>query len=283
MRRSLSPRDLAQAMGVSESSLKRWIDAGRLQASRTEGGHRRITISDAIRFVREHRHPIVRPDLLGLPALPPPTDPDAADDLFFRHLHDGDAAAVRGFLLGRYLEGEPVAAISDGPVRTALERIGELWKHSAEGIFVEHRASDLVLQAFAQIRATLEPAPGAPVALGCAPSGDSHLLPTFVAATVLAADDFDAINLGPDTPAAALEAAIARHAPRMIWISVSMPIAAEVGTTLARLLQRQASAGRGVIVGGRHVERVPARAGVLVATSMRELSAFARGLSRHGA
>jgi len=39
--RQLSPRELAEALGVSESSLKRWVDAGKIAASRTEGGHRR--------------------------------------------------------------------------------------------------------------------------------------------------------------------------------------------------------------------------------------------------
>jgi excisionase family DNA binding protein len=282
MQRSLSPRDLAQALGVSESSLKRWVDAGRLRASRTEGGHRRIALSDAIRFVREHKHPIVRPDLLGMPPLPDLAHPiDGDDALLYRHLHDGEGLAVRAFLLARYLDGVPIAALGDGPIRAALEEIGELWKHGPRGIFLEHRSSDLCLQAVAQIRSTLEPPPGSPVAVGCAPSGDLHLLPSFLAATVLAGDDFEAINVGADTPTGALEAAIAAHDPRLLWVSVSMPIAAEVGSAMGHLLQREAAAGRAVMIGGRHVARIPIRgAGVHVATSMRELSAFARGLVR---
>ena len=40
----LSPRELAEAVGVSESSLKRWADRGRVHVHRTEGGHRRIPV-----------------------------------------------------------------------------------------------------------------------------------------------------------------------------------------------------------------------------------------------
>jgi MerR family transcriptional regulator, light-induced transcriptional regulator len=48
----LSPKALAAAIGVSESSLKRWADEGRLAAERTAGGHRRIAVAEAVRFVR---------------------------------------------------------------------------------------------------------------------------------------------------------------------------------------------------------------------------------------
>ncbi|MEO7732315.1 MAG: helix-turn-helix domain-containing protein, partial [Kofleriaceae bacterium] len=91
----LSPHDLAAALGVSESSLKRWIDAGRIRATRTEGGHRRVSIADALAFVRETHAPVARPELLGLaPARVAPT-PRAleaalpADDVALaRALHD---------------------------------------------------------------------------------------------------------------------------------------------------------------------------------------------------
>ena len=53
MKPLLSPRELAQAIGVSESSLKRWADAGQIRVARTAGGHRRISIADAVRFIRE--------------------------------------------------------------------------------------------------------------------------------------------------------------------------------------------------------------------------------------
>ncbi|MBN8525321.1 MAG: helix-turn-helix domain-containing protein, partial [Planctomycetes bacterium] len=50
--RLLSPRDAARALGASESSLKRWVDAGELAARRTMGGHRRIPASEVLRFAR---------------------------------------------------------------------------------------------------------------------------------------------------------------------------------------------------------------------------------------
>jgi excisionase family DNA binding protein len=282
MRQLLSPYELAQAIGVSESSLKRWVDAGKIQAIRTEGGHRRIPIAEAIRFIRERRQPILRPELLGLPAgTGEHVDPAEEIDVLQRHLEAGDVRQARTRLLGRYLAGDSIASLCDGPIRAALGRIGELWKESDAGIFVEHRATDTCIQLLGQLRALLEPPAGKPIVLGCTPSGDTHLLPSFMAATVLAAEEFDPINLGADTPIAALEAALIEHVPVILWISVMMPPTAEVASALARLLDREAEGGRAVIVGGRHVARVPLRhPAVQVAASMRELAAFARGVRR---
>ncbi|MCA9674189.1 MAG: helix-turn-helix domain-containing protein, partial [Myxococcales bacterium] len=93
--RMLSPRELADALGVSESSLKRWVDAGRIRAARTEGGHRRIRLSEAVRFIRDSGTPIVRPELLDMPELAA-AEREAGDDAFLRYLVEGDARAARG-------------------------------------------------------------------------------------------------------------------------------------------------------------------------------------------
>ena len=68
MKDLVTPKQVAQAIDVSESSLKRWADEGLLLVSKTAGGHRRISITAAIRFIRERQLELVRPDILGLPA-----------------------------------------------------------------------------------------------------------------------------------------------------------------------------------------------------------------------
>ena len=65
-RKLLSPKDLANAIGASESSVKRWTDQGRLEITRTSGGHRRIAVTEAIRFIRENQLPLLQPEVLGL-------------------------------------------------------------------------------------------------------------------------------------------------------------------------------------------------------------------------
>ncbi|MGB6002419.1 MAG: helix-turn-helix domain-containing protein [Thermoanaerobaculia bacterium] len=113
MKPLLSPRELAQAIGVSESSIKRWIDDGLIGATKTAGGHRRIAGSEAIRFVRESRSILLRPDVLGLRdlAAAEQDSPAAVDDvdLLFVYLKEGRAPAVNGLILSLYLGGRSVA------------------------------------------------------------------------------------------------------------------------------------------------------------------------------
>src|SRR4051794_17870331 len=66
----LTPKELADAIGASESSLRRWVDGGRLRISRTAGGHRRIPVEEAVRFIRETGATLVRPEMLGLALAP---------------------------------------------------------------------------------------------------------------------------------------------------------------------------------------------------------------------
>ena len=65
----LSPRDLAQAMGVSESSIKRWADDGKIMITSTQGGHRKIQREEAVRFIRERGMKVPFPQHLGLGAV----------------------------------------------------------------------------------------------------------------------------------------------------------------------------------------------------------------------
>lgn len=55
-----------------------------------------------------------------------------------------------------------------------------------------------------------------PRAVGCAPSGDPYLLPSFGAALVLEAEGLAATNLGPETPVPTLEVAVRELAPRLV-------------------------------------------------------------------
>ena len=52
MRDLLTPKQVARAIDVSESSIKRWCDKGVIETQYTAGGHRRITMAGLIEFVR---------------------------------------------------------------------------------------------------------------------------------------------------------------------------------------------------------------------------------------
>lgn len=279
----LSTRALARAIGVSESSVKRWADGGALRVVRTAGGHRRIPLAEAVRFVRETRATVVEPAVFGLACVDALAAADAAGEEERLHawLSSGAAAQAGGFLSGLYLGGRSLAAIVDGPLRGALERLGERWLHAADGILVEHRATEICIKWLNQVRGMLAPAEGAPLAVGGAPTGDPYALPTLAVAAALEAEGLHAINLGPETPLGTLQLAIERERPAIAWLSVSTDAGRDaVARDLQRLAEAARASGARLILGGRALRAgsLHLPPGVHLGNRVSELAAFAQGL-----
>ena len=277
--RLLSTRELADALGVSESSLKRWVDSGKISASRTEGGHRRIELSEAMRFIRDMRAPVARPELLDLPEVA--LVRARGEDRLASYLRDGDSVGARGWLMARYVEGAKIAELADGPIRDAMAGLGELWHHDEGGVFVEHRGTDVCLQAVAQLRNMISAVPAtAPLALGGSPADDPYLLSTQLAAMVVTEAGMRAVNLGPDTPVSAFARAVAEHQPKLVWISISAPLATARARSMSRWLDTLPTTTT-IVIGGqqsRTLSNLPARA--VRGTSMADLAAAASSILR---
>jgi hypothetical protein len=283
----LTPKDLADAIGVSESSLRRWIDGGDVRVSRTMGGHRRIPLPEAIRFIRKIGASVVRPDLLGLQTLEPLNQGQTADltdeERLFETLRRGQRHAARGSLLSWYLRGQSLGSLFDGPVRGALQRLGELWQHDPRGILIEHHATEICVEAVALLRSLLPaPAEGAPLALGGAPSDDPYRLPTMMAGTVLAEAGFREVDFGPNTPVKLLAAEALERRAKLVWLSISTDdqgpkaLRGAIARLAAVLLEHRID----LVVGGRcHRPYVPTGLKrVSTVGSMSELAAYARGI-----
>lgn len=280
----LTPKDLASAIGASESSLRRWIDNGDIRISRTAGGHRRIPVSEAVQFVRKMGARVLRPEVLGLgnlrelaanPAIPP-------DEELFEALKAGDRHVIRSIILSWYLDGRALAALFDGPVRTALNRVGDLWHHDRRGIMVEHRATDLAIAALSELRSLLpERDDECPLAAGAAPQNDPYVIPSIMASAVLQEMGFCTVNFGANTPIELLGREAIERGVKLVWLAIS-------ATMDARLLQppiRQLAADLkavniDLVVGGAGAERcAPRDAGIQIIASMTELAGFAKALS----
>jgi excisionase family DNA binding protein len=281
----LTPKELADVIGASESSLRRWVDGGRIRMSRTAGGHRRIPLAEAVRFIRESGATVVRPELLGLTDLGgvgPLVLGVSREEQLFQALIAGDDKVARGLILSAYLEGQTLPALFDGPVRAAMHKVGDLWRHDARGILVEHRATEICAAAVDRLRDLL-PAPGAraPLALGGAPQGDPYVLPSRMAGLVLAEAGFRDVNFGPSTPVELLAAEAFARKARLVWLSVSaVEDERSLRAAVARLADSLAEHRIDLVIGGGHSADVAPRGApnVHVIGSMAELAAFARGI-----
>lgn len=284
MKPLLSPKELAAAIGVSESTVKRWVDDGVIPASKTAGGHRRIALNDAVQYIRLNQPRLIEPSALGLSEVAQPglsVAPLTTDSLYDA-LIAGDATRVRGLIVAAYLAGQSVARIFDGPITENMHRIGELWKHDSSGIFYEHRAVDQIIAALNQLRLTLPRLEAsAPVSVGGAAPGDPYMLPALMATIVLADAGFRDQNLGPNTPLATLRHALEQYSPRAVWFSVSAtPEPERLSLELRDFVEQLAKSDTALILGGRACDhlRLPPAPNLHRARSMAELEAFARGL-----
>lgn len=270
MLRAITPRQLADAIGVSESSLKRWADAGRIQVSRTEGGHRRISLTEAVRFIRDSRAVVVRPEILGLPAANEQEDATLSNMLL-----SGDARGVTGYLLARFLAGASVPSLCDGPLRAALTHIGTLWRHEDDGVMVEHRATAIIIEALGALRSLIDERPGAPVAVGGGLSGDPYVIPSLMCATALSEVGIRPVNLGADTPTMSLLQCARDEKARLCWVSITATPSEAVVADLVALCGALDALGVTVVVGGRQRERLPLPPNALFAGTIGELIAVA--------
>lgn len=282
MKQLLSPKQVAAAIGVSESTLKRWADEGIITATRTAGGHRRIPVAEAVRFVRETQARIVDPSILGLKDLVDTADAPAPGDRveqMYTVLTEGRPEGVRGLMLSMFLDGTPVSGLCDQVIVPAMRRIGELWHEQNEGVFVEHRATDLLLQGMNHLQSLIEVPDDAPPAVGGGAPGDPYLLPSLMACVALRDAGVRAVNLGPDTPAASILHAIDHCQARLAWLSVTGSPIPTLREDVGGLVAEIAARGATLVVGGRELSRVAfdPHPQLYVGADMGELVAFARG------
>ena len=276
----LSPKQLARVIGASESSLKRWIDGGQIQALRTNGGHRRISLAEAVRFIRDRHHEIADPSPLGLSTIHV-DETTTLDQRLYEALTNHDAATARTLLVTAYVSGIPLTQLCDGPLRQALERIGTLWNHGNPntGIAIEHQAIDTCVHALNHLRGYMPTVTlDAPVALGGAPAGDPYLIPSLMASMTFDTCGYRTFNLGPNTPLDALRNAAMRQRPKLVWLSVCSPDG--LGTLhqpLMRFADELADLGAALIIGGRQSDQLTLepRANIKRTTNLTDAAAFA--------
>lgn len=222
--KSLSPKQVARAIGVSESSLKRWCDQGLIRTVRTAGGHRRLPVDAVLAFLRESGQAVVEPEVLGLPATTGQTQwtLDRATERLRDALVTGDETACRQIVLDLYLARHPLSIICDEALARSFHDIGDLWQCGDVEVFEERRACEICTRLVHELfRLLPPPKPAAPLAEGGTLDGDPYTLASSMAELVLRDNGWNAVSLGNRLPFATLHAALTKTQPRLLWLSVS--------------------------------------------------------------
>ena len=219
-----SPKEIAQAIGVSESSLKRWVDKGLISAEKTGGGHRRLQLDAVLKYVREKGKSIANPEIIGLP---PGTGigqqkEECAYGDFLEAMLAGNEVAASRIILNLYLSGMSVASICDGIITPSFKTVGDMWKCGQLEIYAERRACETCNRVIHELRRAVPSGlPGAPVAMGGTLDGDPYTIAVGMAEVVLRDCGWRASSLGNMLPFETLGRAIQIDKPQLLWISVT--------------------------------------------------------------
>jgi excisionase family DNA binding protein len=280
----LSTRQAAEALGVSVSTVKRWVDEGVLPAHKTAGGHRKLLRAEVLALARQGELPHTDLAALGLaPSRGQAANPETTAANLLDAVLRGRGAEVNAILHRAYASGVSVETLADQVIAPVMAKVGHEWESARIDVWQEHRGTELCAAALYDLKDDLESRAerNRPVAVGGAPEGDPYQLATLLAQLVLLDAGWEAVNLGPNTPLPSLARAVRELCPRLLWLSVSY-LADEPNFTggyreLYQTAQRQ---GVAVAVGGQALTG-PVRSAMPYTTygdGLSHLAAFARTL-----
>lgn len=253
----LSPKQVAESIGVSESSLKRWCDRGVLPFSRTPGGHRRVPLAGVISYLRENQLDPPRPEILGLPTRAQVTfdNPGDAVEALTRKMTSGDFEGSRAILLNLFMNGATIPALGDELLSPVLKRVGEEWEHGGVEVYQERRAVGVAMRVLHEFSRLLpRPQTRAPRAIGGTPEGDQYGVATLLVELTLRELGWNASSLGSNLPFETLLKAAQDVHPRLYWMSVSRIDDADHFVTTFNAFQHQLPSSIALVLGGRALD-----------------------------
>ncbi len=286
MEDQLTTRQVAEALNVSESSVKRWCDRGAIPTVRTLGGHRRIPLSGFLKFLEEtNREALVsKPQDLSSHELPVFEGCSSIETLlpqFEKALLEGNELKCLTVLTQYYSNNMCFAQLADEFIAATFRHLGELWDCGSLEIYQERRGCEVCHRVLHDFRRLLPETPlSAPIAIGASPAGDSYTLPNQIIELVLQECSWRAINLGINLPFETIARAVSNYQPRLLWLSVSHVDDEEAFVKNYGDFQNQLPAQTIVVLGGRalHDKLRPRLKYTGHCDNMQQLSAFAAAI-----
>jgi len=254
----LSPKQVARAAEISESTVKRWCDRGVLPFVRTPGGHRRISLNDALQTLKTKNIPIVHPEVLGLPAFPGRgrrTITTAVEELV-QALENASPQRCRAILGELRCVGLSFAEIGDQVISPAFERIGKDWECGRLEVYRERAACYLLFEVLSEMAEALPPEdPTQPLAIGATLSHDHYFLASQLVQLVFRERKWRARFLGSHLPLETLVRAIVELQPRLFWLSISHVVSSSSVIEACRSIYDVARAQDTLfVIGGRGID-----------------------------
>jgi excisionase family DNA binding protein len=252
-----SPKQVANALGVSEASIKRWVDKGNIGCAKTTGGHRKIPMHSLIEYIQNNDKTLVNPEVLNLPQSTGRVKDkiSKASIALRKSFIECDEYKIRGIIYDLFLSGYPVEEIFDNLLAPALHQLGCDWEEGTVDAFQERRTIQICIRTLYGFDSFFpQPKEDAPVALIGTLSNDPYIVPVLMVEVCLRSLGWRTEFLGNDLPPESYAKAIETFKPNLSVISISF---SNNDTVLAEALNEiekvAMSYKSGLVIGGRAV------------------------------
>lgn len=225
MEDQLTTRQVAEALQVSESSVKRWCDRGVLPTIRTAGGHRRIPLDGFMKYLEESNQQVVAPVFPATRVKESETAGKSDAELereFCDAVGAGNEEKCRQILTRFLAQQRSLTVLADDFIAKTFHELGEQWSSGDLEVYQERRGGEICSRLIHEMRRLLPTPPeNAPLAIGGSPEGDHYTTSTRLIELVLREAGWQTMNLGSNLPLDTIASAVSDHRPKMLWLSIS--------------------------------------------------------------
>jgi excisionase family DNA binding protein len=227
----LSTQELASLMNVTETTIKRWADEGKVACRKTLGGHRKFVLKDVIRFAEEHSislsgheaSPSLKSKFDSLEFAIYTNNYSKISERFFIEAMKADGESLYALLLYLYRHHISFPVITDEVIRPALNRIGEKWMNGELEVNQEHRASHAIAEAMIRLAPDLHHKAKNGYSVVCAcPEGEYHEFGIRSLAYALATEGWNVHYIGANTPVESMKTFVKEITPELICLSFTI-------------------------------------------------------------
>ncbi len=227
----LSTQEVADLINVTETTVKRWADEGKIQCHKTLGGHRKFLLKDIVHFAESNLYP-----LSGTVTPPVPhrhvealefavhaKNFQTLADLFYEEALKADKKAIYEMLsyLGKHHIS--LSMLADEVIKPAMTRLGDEWRAGNLDVDREHLVSNAVLEALITLNPELhrKPSNGLTAICACA-EGDYHELGLRMLAYALETEGWKVHYLGANTPFLSVRSITKSTRPALLCLSATI-------------------------------------------------------------
>jgi len=262
MNHTLSSKQVAELLGVNESSVKRWADSGMLSCYKTPGGHRKFKKNDILIFSSKYSYELKKN--IHLRQEPANMQKQSLDfekikKLLLIKLLKGSDDEITEYLYSLHITGLSITDLYDIVISGTMHSIGEMWQMKKISIEDEHISTSKIIKAIIRFHGKLQPEikNGLTAFCGC-PEKEFHELPLLSVNNILQYKGWNTIYAGVNLPVKSFISGIKLYKPDLVCLSATIAEDKErFLIDIKKIYSTAKKSGSYFVIGGSAVKGIP--------------------------